>query len=141
MTCDAEPAPERRPGARFSVPLLVPAPLVLALLVLVLMPIQARAQEPLFIHIRPLPQAGSAEGARAAREALWARRQAHARAVIETVCTGCLGPWKSADAVPAPPIAAQGRIADLTDPAGLETDTGSGASGPTPDSPTPERQP
>ncbi|MCJ2142977.1 hypothetical protein [Methylobacterium sp. E-066] len=111
----------------------------LALLVLLAaMPGPAFAEEPLFIRIRPTP-----EGDRTAREALWARRQAHARAVIESVCTGCLGAWKPADAAPSPatPGPVQARIADLTAPSGLETDPGSGASGPASDPSLPERQP
>lgn len=100
----------------------------------------AFAEEPLFIRIRPNPQAGSGEAARAA---LWARREAHARTVIESICTGCLGAWKPLDSVapPATPGPVQARIADLTVSPGLETDTGSGASGPAPDSSTSERQP
>ena len=93
------------------------------------------AQEPLFIRIRPLPDA---EAARAAREAVWARRQAHARAVIETVCTGCLGAWQPATEAPAEP--SSDRVADLTVPTGVELDPGSGASV-HPDPSSPERQP
>ncbi|MCJ2124883.1 hypothetical protein [Methylobacterium sp. J-077] len=111
----------------------------MALLVLLAAaPVAARAEEPLFIRIRP-----TQEGDRVAREALWVRRQAHARAVIESVCTGCLGAWKP-EAAPPPsvnPAPAQARIADLTAPLGLETDPGSGASGPASDPSLPERQP
>ena len=126
MTCAAQPVTGPRLRALALLALLAAAP------------IPAVAEEPLFIRIRPSP-----EGERAAREALWARRQAHARAVIESVCTGCLGAWKPE---PAPPPAAtpgpvQARIADLTAPAGLETDTGSGASGPASDPSLPESQP
>jgi len=101
-------------------------------------PVAAQAEEPLFIRIRPTP-----EGGRVAREALWARRQAHARAVIESVCIGCLEAWKPAAEIvpPVTPVSAQARIADLTVPEGLETDPGSGASGPASDPSLPERQP
>ena len=111
-----------------------------ALAVLLLATGPAVAEEPLFIRIRPNPEAGSGETARAA---LWARREAHARAVIASVCTGCLGAWKPSESVApaATPGPVQARIADLTTPTGLETDTGSGASGPTPDPSTSERQP
>ncbi|MFB0492616.1 hypothetical protein ABIE45_005202 [Methylobacterium sp. OAE515] len=99
-------------------------------------PAAAEAQEPLFIRIRPL---SDAEATRAAREALWARRQAHARAVIESVCTGCLGAWKpDAEPSPTPP---QDRVANLTVRIGVELDPGSGASDPPPDPSTPERHP
>ncbi|CAM2896010.1 hypothetical protein JHFBIEKO_2825 [Methylobacterium mesophilicum] len=126
MTCPAQPGPGSRVRAA-------------ALLVLVAVaPVPVRAEEPLFIRIRP-----TQDGDRTAREALWARRQAHARAVIESVCTGCLGAWKPEPPVPpaATPGPAQARIADLTAPAGLETDTGSGASEPASDPSLPERQP
>ncbi|WCS25722.1 hypothetical protein LOK46_02470 [Methylobacterium sp. NMS14P] len=116
----------------------VPAMAVLGLLALV--PAPAAAQEPLYIRIRPL---SDAEAARVAREMLWARRQAHARAVIESVCTGCLGAWKP-EPVPAPaqiPAPAEDRIANLAVPIGVELDPGSGASGPHPDSSTSERHP
>ena len=99
------------------------------------------AQEPLFIRIRPT--AGWPTAARAAREALWARRQAHARAVIESVCTGCLGAWK-----PEPPAAAAAtrRPAEVGSRTsrvriGLEPDPGSGASDQRPDPSIPERHP
>ncbi|WP_457108391.1 hypothetical protein [Methylobacterium sp. P5_C11] len=96
----------------------------------------ACAQEPLFIRIRPL---SDAEAARAARETLWARRQAHARAVIESVCTGCLGDWKPE---PVPALApAEDRMTNLTVPIGVELDPGSGASDQHPDPSTSERQP
>ncbi|XYD08164.1 hypothetical protein R1A27_24495 [Methylobacterium sp. NMS12] len=116
----------------------VPAMAVVGLLALV--PAPAAAQEPLYIRIRPL---SDAEAARVAREMLWARRQAHARAVIESVCTGCLGAWKP-EPVPAPaqiPAPAEDRIANLTVPIGVELDPGSGASGPHPDPSTSERHP
>ncbi|SFM40823.1 hypothetical protein [Methylobacterium pseudosasicola] len=119
----------------------VPGPKVRPLALLALLaaaPVAARAEEPLFIRIRP-----TQDGDRIAREALWARREAHARAVIESVCTGCLGAWKpAADVAPvAPSEPVQGRIADLAAPTGLETDPGSGASGPASDPSLPERQP
>ncbi|MEE7491964.1 hypothetical protein [Methylobacterium oryzae] len=107
---------------------------------LALTPAPAAAQEPLYIRIRPL---SDAEAARSAREALWARRQAHARAVIESVCTGCLGAWNP-EPVPAPvpaPAPAEDRIANLTVPIGVELDPGSGASEPHPDPSTSERHP
>ena len=96
----------------------------------------ATAQEPLILHIRPLPDA---EAARAAREALFARRQAHARAVIESVCTGCLGAWKS-ETVPADG-ADQDRLANLAVPIGVEPDPQSGASDTVTDPSNPVRHP
>lgn len=96
----------------------------------------AAAEEPLYIRIRPL---SDAEAARAAREMLWARRQAHARTVIESVCTGCLGAWIPA-AIPEPPPAPD-RLADLTVPTGVELNPGSGASDPTSEPTSPERHP
>ena len=113
-----------------------PAMALLGLLVLT--PAPANAQEPLYIRIRPLPDA---EAARLAREMLWARRQAHARAVIESVCTGCLGAWKPEPVPPPTPAPAQDRIANLTVPIGVELDPGSGASEPGPDPSTSERHP
>ena len=116
---------------------------VLALLTLasvVLAPGSGSAEEPLFIRIRPLPDA---EAARVARALLWARRQAHARAVIESVCTGCLGAWKPEPAVPPSPPSepAESRIANLTVPIGVELDPASGASEQHPDPSTSERHP
>ena len=113
---------------------------ILALLApLALVPATAAGQEPLFLRIRPI---SDAEAARAAREALWARRQAHARAVIESVCTGCLGAWKpTAEPVPAaPPMRGPDAVANLTVPIGVETDPGAVASD-VPDPSTPERHP
>jgi hypothetical protein len=131
MTCAAPPVPERSGG--FDRWILA----LLGLLALAATP--ARAEEPLFIRIRPLP---AAEAARTARELLWARRQAHARAVIESVCTGCLGEWKPA-AEPAreKPAPAQNAVANLTAPIGVELDPGSGASDHPPEPSTPERHP
>ncbi|QGY06217.1 hypothetical protein MMSR116_16270 [Methylobacterium mesophilicum SR1.6/6] len=106
-------------------------------------PLQASAQEALFIRIRPLPDA---EAARVAREMLWARRQAHARAVIESVCTGCLGAWKAE----APPTTAarpglaearEAQIANLAVPIGVELDPSAGASDEHPDPSTSEVHP
>jgi hypothetical protein len=105
---------------------------------LALSPAPAAAQEPLYIRIRPL---ADAEAARVAREMLWARRQAHARAVIESVGTGCLGGWKPEPAPAPTPAPADDRIANLTVSLGVELDPGSGASGPHPDSSTSERHP
>ena len=102
---------------------------------LCLIPVAASAEEPLFIRIRPLPDA---ETARTAREALWARRQAHARAVIESVCTGCLGAWKPT--VEPPPAPMPDNVANLTVRIGVELDPGPVASD-LPDSATPERLP
>ena len=113
-----------------------PAMAVLGLLALY--PAPVAAQEPLYIRIRPLPDA---EAARAAREMLWARRQAHARAVIESVCTGCLVAWKPEPVPPPTPAPAQDRIANLTVPIGVELDPGSGASEPHPDPSISERHP
>jgi hypothetical protein len=113
-----------------------PAMALLGLLALT--PAPVAAQEPLFVRIRPLPDA---EAARLAREMLWARRQAHARAVIESVCTGCLGAWKPEPVPPPTPAPAQDRIANLTVPIGVELDPGSGASEPGPDPSTSERHP
>ena len=104
---------------------------------LILAPDAGLAEEPLFIRIRPLPDA---ETARASREMLWARRQAHARRVIESVCTGCLGTW-TYDAAPTPSGPTQDRVANLAVPPGVELDPGSGASGQHTDLPTPERNP
>jgi hypothetical protein len=127
MTCASSPA--QRPGRARIRRLAVMGLLALA-------PAPASAEEPLFIRIRPL---SDAEAARAARETLWARRQAHARAVIESVCTGCLGAWKpDAEPAPAPP---QDRVANLTVRIGVELDPGSGASDPPPESSTPVRHP
>ena len=110
---------------------------VLALLALA--PVAATAQEPLFLRIRPL---SDADAARAAREAVWARRQAHARAVIESVCTGCLGAWqRTAEPAPAaPPMRAPDAVANLTVGIGVETDPGAVASD-DPDPSTFERYP
>jgi hypothetical protein len=94
------------------------------------------AQEPLFIRIRPFSDADSA---RAAREVLWARRQAHARTIIESVCSGCLGAWKPADEPEPAPVPV--RIANLPLPTGVEVDPGSGASDQHSDPATPERLP
>jgi hypothetical protein len=94
----------------------------------------ARAQEPLLIRIRPL---ADAEAARIAREALWLRRQAHARAVIESVCTGCLGAW----APDAEPVAAERRVTTMAAQMGVELDPGSGASAVPSDPSTLERHP
>lgn len=116
----------RRLGPRI---LVVIAPLALA-------SSPAAAQEPLFLHIRPVPDAGAA---RAAREALWARRQAHARAVIESVCTGCLAAWKPS-AGSGPPKPSPGSVPDMAAGIGLETDPGAVASD-DPDPSTPERHP
>ncbi|KAA0124825.1 hypothetical protein CIW48_06235 [Methylobacterium sp. P1-11] len=111
-------------------------PVLTLLGLLVMTPAPTSAQEPLYIRVRPL---SDAEAARAAREMLWARRQAHARTVIESVCTGCLGAWKTEPVkVPAPP---DDRIANLTVPIGVELDPGSGASDQQPDSSTLERHP
>ncbi len=99
-------------------------------------PAPARAQEPLFIRIRPMPDAAAT---RAAREMLWARRQAHARAVIESVCTGCLGAWKPAAEPARDPT--PDRVANLVLSMGVELDPGSGASDPHSDPSTPERHP
>jgi hypothetical protein len=108
--------------------------------IIALAPFPAFAQEPLFIRIRPQTDV---DAARLAREMLWARRQAHARAVIESVCTGCLSAWKPEPA-PAPmpaPTPAGDRIANLTVPIGVEIDPGSGASDQNSDPSTSERQP
>ena len=104
-----------------------------------LIPAIASAQEPLFIRIRPLSEA---EAARVAREAVWARRQAHARTVIESVCTGCLGAWKPAvePAPTAPPAPTPDDVANLTVRIGVELDPGPVASD-LPDSSTSERHP
>ena len=113
---------------------------VLTLASITLIPGSGSAQEPLFIRIRPLPDA---EAARVARALLWARRQAHARAVIESVCTGCLGAWKPEPAVPPspPPGPTENRIANLTVPIGVELDPASGASEQYSDPSTSERHP
>jgi hypothetical protein len=114
-------------------------PILAVLGLLMLAPTPAMAQEPLFLRIRPI---ADAEAARAAREALWVRRQAHARAVIESVCAGCLAAWKPADEpapiAPAPPPV--GTVANLTVRIGVETDPGPVASD-DPDPSIPERHP
>jgi hypothetical protein len=119
----------------------------------------AGAQEVLFLHIRPHADtpgaAGSGGAALAAREAAWARSNARARIIIESVCTGCLAPWRPALAeeqrAGAPssdpaPSAAPGMLAvalSSENPVigGLEPDRPSGASGATSDPSTHERQP
>lgn len=93
--------------------------------ILILAPAGADAEEPLFIRIRPLSDADSA---RAARELLWARRQAHARAVIESVCSGCLKAWNDAPPPDPTPVSDPDRVANLAVPTGLELDPRSGAS-------------
>jgi hypothetical protein len=84
-----------------------------------------------------------AEAARLARASLWAHRQAHARAIIESVCSGCLGAWKPEPASPPAPLpaTAEDRIANLAVPIGVELDPGSGASEQHPDPSISERHP
>lgn len=84
--------------------------LILALLAGLALPIEpVRAQEPLFLRIRPpdaAPPAGVgsepvvpddeiARRARAAREAVWERSTRRAQIAIASVCTGCLKPAPS----------------------------------------------
>jgi hypothetical protein len=82
------------------------------------------AAEPLVLRIRVRAEP-SVEEVRAAREAVWTRSQTRARAVIASVCTGCLGAWPEA------PGAA----------AGLEERAVPGASGPASEPPIRERRP
>ena len=101
------------------------------------------AAEPLMLRVRVRAEAGSIEGARAAREAVWARSQVRARAVIASVCTGCLGAWQNA-AGPVPaaydrPAAAWPEAAPRPEPAGLDVAPASGAS--EPDSEPPSEPP
>lgn len=103
----------------------------------------AFAQEPLFLRIRPIPEPGSAEAARAAREAVWARSEARARTAIASVCTGCLGAWRTPVAVvpAAGPARPDERLATLAAPTGLEPDPVSGASDTTTVQPIREERP
>lgn len=102
----------------------------------------ARGQEVLFLHIRPqadpaaLGGAGTAQAAIAAREAVWERSNARARAIIETVCTGCLAPW----ARPAPKLVASA-VPEIPVARGVEPDPSLEASEPTSDPSIPERRP
>ena len=114
-----------------------------AVLALVAIPASAQAQEVLFLRIRPQPDpaalgsGGGAEAERAAREAAWERSNQRARRIIESVCTGCLGPW-------VPPVAGQvasAAIPEIPVTRGLETDAPGEASEPTFDSAIPERRP
>lgn len=101
------------------------------------------AQEVLFLHIRPqadrgaLGQAGSAQAALAAREAVWERSNARARIILESVCTGCLGPW----AAPAPRVVNTAAVSDIPAPRGVESDPPLEASDATSDPAIPEKRP
>jgi hypothetical protein len=103
----------------------------------------AGAQEVLFLKIRPQPETaslgagGSAAAALAAREAVWARSNARARVILESVCTGCLAPWDP----PAPKLVAAAAISELPAPRGVETTPPPGASEPTSDSASRETRP
>lgn len=97
----------------------------LALALLMLTPLcHARAEEPLFLRIRPagdtpaaLGSAGSAVGpsdeetvlaARARSEAVWQRAEQRSRIAIASVCTGCIPAPRPAERLPilTPPIPA-----------------------------------
>jgi hypothetical protein len=101
------------------------------------------AQEVLFLHIRPqadraaLGQAGSAQAALSAREAVFERSNARARVIIEAVCTGCLGPW----AAPAPRPMTTAAISEIPAPRGVESDPPLEASDATSDPAIPENRP
>ncbi len=117
---------------------------VAALALVVLVPNgPAGAQEVLFLRIRPhaepaaIGTGGSARAALAAREAVWERSNARARAIIETVCTGCLAPWSG----PPPKLIAAAAVSEIPEPRGLVTDPSSGASDAAPDPSTRERRP
>jgi hypothetical protein len=115
----------------------------LALLALLSHPGTAGAEEVLFLRIRPqadpaaVGTGGSAKAALAAREAVWERSNTRARAIIESVCTGCLAPWSG----PPPKLAAVAPVSDIPEPGGLVSDPPPGASDATPDPSTRERRP
>ena len=116
---------------------------VLALIGLLARTDALAAQEVLFLHIRPqrdrgaLGGAGSAQAALAHREAAWERSNARARIIIESVCTGCLGPWASA----APKLVAAAALSDIPAPRGVEPDPSLGASDATSDPAILEKRP
>ncbi|GJE40549.1 hypothetical protein [Methylobacterium persicinum] len=100
----------------------------------------AVAQEVLFLHIRPqadLSAAGTAGAALAAREAVWERSNARARAIIETVCTGCLGPWSP----PPGKLVTTAAVSEIPVARGVEPDPSLKASDATSDPSIPERRP
>jgi hypothetical protein len=103
----------------------------------------AGAQEVLFLRIRPqadpaaVGMAGSSHAALAAREAVWERSNTRARAIIETICTGCLAPWSA----PPPKLIAAAAVSELPGPRGLESDRPLEASDATPDPSIRERRP
>lgn len=113
------------------------------LLALLVMPAPAGAQEALFLRIRPQPDpaalgaGGGAEAERATREAAWERSNQRARRIIESVCTGCLGPWVP----PAARLVASAAVPEIPVARGLETDRPREASEPTFDPAIPERRP
>ncbi len=100
----------------------------------------AGAQEVLFLHIRPQPDRGAlgnAGSALAAREAVWERSNARARVIIESVCTGCLGPW----AAPAPKLVTAAAVSEIPAPRGVESDPPLEASDPTSEPAIHEKRP
>lgn len=103
----------------------------------------ADAEGVLFLRIRPRPDpaawgvGGGDAAASAARLAAWERSNARARRIIETVCTGCLGPWNP----PQAQIIAAAAISDNPGARGLETDRSLKASDATPDPSILERRP
>lgn len=106
---------------------LYPRAATLALMGLLALTASAGAQEVLFLHIRPQPDRGplgNAGSALAAREAVWERSNARARVIIESVCTGCLGPW----ATPAPKLVTTAAVSEIPVPRGVESDPPLGAS-------------
>jgi hypothetical protein len=114
-----------------------------AVLTCLALPSQAGAQEVLFLRIRPQPDpaalgaGGGAEAERAAREAAWERSNQRARRIIESVCTGCLGPWVP----PVSRVVASAAALEIPGPRGLDTDRPREASEPTFDPAIPERRP
>ncbi|MBE7199072.1 MAG: hypothetical protein INR70_14900 [Parafilimonas terrae] len=109
----------------------------------------AGAQEVLFLHIKPqaepdaLGTAGASRAGLAAREAVWERSNARARVIIESVCTGCLGPWAQAAPKPrgAPKLIAASAATEIPAVRGVETDPPLEASEPTSDPASREKRP
>ena len=85
----------------------------------------ARAQEPLFLRIRPAGETSVGSGgagpsdeeiARAARarsEAVWQRAEQRSRIAIASVCTGCLTAPRPAEPGPAPRSPVRPEAADI----------------------------
>ena len=71
------------------------APTLFAAAALSAMPAAVRAEEPLYLRIRPGPSpeaaaAGSGQERESGRESVWERADRRARIAIASVCTGCL---------------------------------------------------